>query len=269
MARRRKQTVSLFSLATTLLVAVVAWGYHAWQDQEAAGDSAGQTIVATSDQATYEKLAGLDYVNDSAPILTVDHNRSGLAMKDWAGPKISYGDLDRLNRTTTVTGDLDQRTLIRSEGRPSQSWTPTGWHNQYSWVNGRRVNRQNRGHLIAYTVSGNLDQDGRYKPGELGSSDNPKNLAAQTEYANQVLMQSYEEAVRDALAAKAEVIYKVTTVFRGDELMPRGYWLRAKSSNGAVDFNVYIYNVQDGIRYDYTTGRSRVDRTVQVKTDLN
>ncbi|WP_125706302.1 DNA/RNA non-specific endonuclease [Lacticaseibacillus daqingensis] len=267
MARRRQRKVSLFSAVATVLVAVVAWGFNTWQQQESTGNSAGQTIVATDNQATYDKLANLDYVNNSAPIVTVDHNRSGLNLKDWQGPKIDYGNLDQLNRTTTVTGYLDQRTLIRSAGRPSQNWEPTGWHNRYTMVNGRRVNRQNRGHLIAYTVSGNLDSEGNYQAGELGSSDNPKNLASQTEYANQVLMQTYEEAVRSALAAQAQVIYKVTTVFRGSELMPRGYWLRAKSSNGDVDFNVYIYNVQNGIKYDYATGRSTVDASVEVKQD--
>lgn len=130
-------------------------------------------------------------------------------------------------------------------------------------MDGKRVNRQNRGHLIAYTLSGNLDVDGKFQQGELGSSDNPKNLATQTEYANQVLMQPYEQQVRDAIADGQRVIYKVTTIFRGDDLMPRGYWLRAKS-DGSLDFNVYIFNVQNGIKYDYATGRSVVDQSVKV-----
>ncbi|WP_461227342.1 DNA/RNA non-specific endonuclease [Lacticaseibacillus suihuaensis] len=264
MTRRRRKQASLASLAITALVAVVAWGYNTWQQSQPSSQAPTTTTVAAKgDQATYAKLAALDYPNDSDPVIDVNGGHAGLSLSDWAGPRIQYGDLDSLNRTTTNVGDLDARTLIKSAGRPGQSFTPTGWHNRYTWVDGRRVNRQNRGHLIAYTLSGNLDEDGHYSAGALGSSDNPKNLASQTEYANQVLMQPFEQQVRDALANHQRVIYKVTTVFRGRELMPRGYWLRAKALQG-LDFNVYIFNVQTGIHYDYATGRSRVDQSVTV-----
>ncbi|WP_225047803.1 DNA/RNA non-specific endonuclease [Lacticaseibacillus kribbianus] len=264
MARRRKQA-SLASVAATALIALAAWGFNAWQNGQAPAPAqkTTTTVAAGADQTTYKKLAAMDYANDSDPVIEVGGDASGLDLAKWQGPRIQYGNLDSLNRTTTNVGYLDARTLIKSAGRPGQTFEPTGWHNRYTWVDGRRVNRQNRGHLIAYTLSGNLDSDGNYKQGELGSSDNPKNLASQTEFANQVLMQPFEQQVRDALAKRQRVIYKVTTVFRGSELMPRGYWLRAKAASG-LDFNVYVFNVQNEIRYDYATGRSTVDRSVSV-----
>lgn len=262
MAKRRRQQYRSLGVVVAVLIALVGWGANQLGVLQQKGE-AGTTIQAPAASGVQAKLEGLDYTNDSAPVVTVDHNQSGLNMRQWQGPQIIYGNLDSINRTTTNTGYLNKQTLIHSAGRPSQQFEPTGWHNRYSLVDGKRVNRQNRGHLIAYTLSGNLDADGKFQQGELGSSDNPKNLATQTEYANQVLMQPYEQQVRDAIANGQKVIYKVTTIFRGDELMPRGYWLRAKS-DGNLDFNVYIFNVQAGIKYDYATGRSVVDQSVKV-----
>lgn len=258
-----------------ILIAIVGWGITQLSQPESTApkqppvtqvQSSTKQAPAEEVSADVKQLADLDYQNNSNPVRVVANNQSGLDPKQWAGPKIVYGNLDNLNRTTTNVGYLDRRTLIRSAGRPPQVWRPTGWHNQYVTQNGRRVNRQNRGHLIAYTLSGNLNQDGQYHQGDLGSSDNPKNLASQTEFANQVLMQPYEQQARDAIASGKRLIYRVTTVFRGDELMPRGYWLQALTTDRSLDFNVYLFNVQSGVRYDYKTGRSVIDRSVKVPT---
>ena len=55
------------------------------------------------------------------------------------------------------------------------------------------------------------------------------------------------------------VLYRVTPVFRGLELVARGVQMEAWSveDNGAgVCFNVYCYNVQPGVEIDYATGES-------------
>ncbi|KRN23592.1 DNA-entry nuclease [Lacticaseibacillus camelliae DSM 22697 = JCM 13995] len=253
--------VRTLGFTVAVIVSLVAWGARQLnQNQPAQFTPAAQTQNQTGN---YKHLAALDYKNGSTPVITVGHDHAQLNMSDWAGPKILYGNLDSLNRTTTNVGYLNRQTLIHSAGRPSQNFEPTGWHNRYVIIDGKRVNRQNRGHLIAYTLSGNLSVTGHFQAGALGSSDNPKNLATQTEFANQVLMQPYEEQVRQALENGAKVIYRVTTVFRGQELMPRGYWLQAKS-DGGLDFNVYIFNVQSDIRYDYATGRSVIDHSINV-----
>nr|WP_314576143.1 hypothetical protein [Enterococcus gilvus] len=54
------------------------------------------------------------------------------------------------------------------------------------------------------------------------------------------------------------------TVFRGNDLMPREYWLQAKDSQGALDFNVYEFNIQPHVTFDYRTGASQyVNRHTQ------
>ncbi|BBA82542.1 DNA-entry nuclease [Lactiplantibacillus plantarum] len=204
--------------------------------------SRNQTTSTTGNtQQTYKQLAKMTYQSGSAAAIKVNSGKSTLAASQWKNSKIDYGNLDSLNRTTTDTAYLSKANLGRSEGRTAQTWSPTGWHNQPLTVNGKRVYPQNRGHLIAYTLSFNLTSNGQYRAGEDGSLDNPKNLATQTAYSNQKTMQIYEDQVRTALEQGKKVIYRVTTVFRGNELMPRGYWSQAVSTDGSVNFNVYIW----------------------------
>ncbi|CAJ1229553.1 DNA/RNA non-specific endonuclease [Lactiplantibacillus xiangfangensis] len=226
--------------------------------------TAGETKTAGNQQQTYQQLAKMTYQSGGAAAIKVNSGKSTLKASQWKNSKIDYGNLDRLNRTTTDTAYLSKANLGRSAGRTAQTWSPTGWHNQPIKVNGKRVYPQNRGHLIAYTLSFNLTNTGKYRSGEDGSLDNPKNLATQTAYSNQKTMQIYEDQVRTAMEQGKKVIYKVTTVFRGDELMPRGYWSQAVSTDGSVNFNVYIWNVEPGVSFDYATGRGKADSTMQV-----
>lgn len=240
-------------------------------DQQAgtAASSAAETAdSAASQSSSDDQLADLQFQNGSTGIVQVNHNQPTISYADFRTPQIKYTQLDQLHRAGTATAYLTKQNLGRSAGRGRQIWKPTGWHNQPKYVNGKRVFPQNRGHLIAYTMTFNLDQQGRFQQGALGSEDNPLNLATQSAYSNQVLMQIYEQKVRDVLAHGQKVIYQVTPVFKGNELMPRGYHLQAVSNTGALKFNVYLENIQPGIRFNYQTGQSQVDPSMKVQ-ELN
>lgn len=234
----------------------------------AASSAAEAADSAASQSSSDDQLADLQFQNGSTGIVQVNHNQPTISYADFRTPQIKYTQLDQLHRAGTATAYLTKQNLGRSAGRGRQIWKPTGWHNQPKYVNGKRVFPQNRGHLIAYTMTFNLDQQGRFQQGALGSEDNPLNLATQSAYSNQVLMQIYEQKVRDALAHGQKVIYQVTPVFKGNELMPRGYHLQAVSNTGALKFNVYLENIQPGIRFNYQTGQSQVDPNVKVQ-ELN
>lgn len=161
--------------------------------------SSSESKSTGNEQRTYQQLANMNYQSGSPAVIKVNSGKSTLAASQWKNSKIDYGNLDSLNRTTTDTAYLSKANLGRSAGRTAQTWTPTGWHNQPITVNGKRVFPQNRGHLIAYTLSFNLTNTGQYRQGEEGSLDNPKNLATQTAYSNQKAMQIYEDQVRTAL----------------------------------------------------------------------
>ena len=57
------------------------------------------------------------------------------------------------------------------------------------------------------------------------------------------------------------VLYRVTPVFQGTELVARGVQMEAWSvedGGAGVCVNVYCYNVQPGVEIDYATGESRL-----------
>ena len=74
------------------------------------------------------------------------------------------------------------------------------------------------------------------------------------------VMLEFENQVADYIKeTNNHVLYRVTPYFEGDNLLASGVQMEAYSveDNGAgVQFNVYIYNVQDGITIDYLTGES-------------
>ena len=57
----------------------------------------------------------------------------------------------------------------------------------------------------------------------------------------------------------AHVLYRVTPIFKEDNLLASGVEMEAYSveDNGkGICFNVYVYNIQPGIKIDYATGKS-------------
>lgn len=211
-----------------------------------------------------DKLAELTFKSGESAYINVNNGKSDLDPNQWKQNKINYGQLDSLNRTTQNIAFLERRNLVKSNTRTRQVWDPTGWHQKRLSIDGRQIEILNRGHLLAYSVTGKFDKDGNFNQNDLGSLDNPKNLATQTEFSNQRTMQIFEERVRNALAQNKKVIYKVSTVFKGDDLMPIGYHSQAISTDGSLNFNVFIWNVEPGVQFDYKTGRSTVDRNMRV-----
>lgn len=219
---------------------------------------------------TYEELASENYQSGSQAydVLNSDHPET-INADDYHQNKIDYSNLDNLNRAGTATAFLDKNNLGKSEGRAAQIFKPTGWNNQPKKINGERVFPVNRGHLIAYTCTFNLNSDGRYEKGAKGSIDNPKNLITQSAFSNQKVMQITEEMVREALEENKKVVYQVTPVYQGMDLMAKGVWVEATSTDGTMHFNRYLYNVQPGIVFDYATGRSTVNTAMTVPTPAN
>ena len=55
------------------------------------------------------------------------------------------------------------------------------------------------------------------------------------------------------------VRYRVTPIFKGNELLARGVQLEDKSiEDNSFQFNVYIYNIQKGYELDYAIGKSKI-----------
>lgn len=156
---------------------------------------------------------------------------------------------------------MEKRNLANGSLRVRQTIAPTGWHYNHG---DKQI--YNRGHLIAYSISAGIDQNGNYNPkNQSGDQNNPKNLFTQSAYSNQQLQTIFENKVRKALKANKKVIYQATPIFKGNEKMARGVNLQAISTDGSLNFNVFIFNVQPGYKFNYADGRAKKDSSVVVK----
>ena len=57
------------------------------------------------------------------------------------------------------------------------------------------------------------------------------------------------------------MLYRVTPYFERDNLVAKGVQMEAYSveDNGELKFNVFVYNVQPGIKINYATGDSSLE----------
>lgn len=158
-----------------------------------------------------------------------------------------YADLDALGRCGPAYANIG-RDLMPTEERGNISpIKPSGWQSaKYDNVEGKYL--YNRCHLIGFQLS--------------GENANRKNLITGTRYLNVEGMLPFENEVAEYVRKTGNhVLYRVTPIFEGDNLVASGVQMEAKSvedDGQGVCFNIYAYNNQPGITIDYATGESRL-----------
>lgn len=162
-----------------------------------------------------------------------------------------YSPLDSLERCGYAMACIG-RDIMPTEDRESiSSVKPSGWvQNQYDFVDGKSL--YNRCHLIGFQLT--------------GENANERNLITGTRYCNVEGMLPFENMIADYVKETGNhVLYRVTPVYDGDNLVARGVQMEARSveDNGAgVCFHVYVYNNQPGVIIDYATGDNRAEGAV-------
>ncbi|MDE6957706.1 MAG: DNA/RNA non-specific endonuclease [Lachnospiraceae bacterium] len=157
----------------------------------------------------------------------------------------SYGTLDSLGRCSTASANISAE-LMPTEKRGSIGEVkPSGWHTvKYDCVDGKYL--YNRCHLIGYQLT--------------AENANEKNLITGTRYLNVEGMLPFENMVADYIKeTNNHVLYRVTPIFEGSNLVASGVQMEAKSvedDGEGILFNVYCYNVQPGVEIDYASGES-------------
>ena len=159
----------------------------------------------------------------------------------------TYSDLDYLGRCGTAYANICKELMPTEERGEIGMIKPTGWHTvKYPDIIEDRY-LYNRCHLIGYQLS--------------GENANSANLITGTRYFNVEGMLRFENWVAEYVReTNNHVLYRVTPVFDGNDLVAKGVLMEAYSveDNGAgVEFCVFVYNVQPGIEIDYRTGDSR------------
>ena len=280
MAKRRKYRKKQKNTVANWIIAIVIIIWGGWFKLQSSNHTSNQSQEPSSSQhvinkATtantnygglssddYQKLANLDFKSGDKAYVYVNNNKSTLIKNAWKVNKVIYSNLDNLNRTShSNTAFLEPRNVANDSLRVRQFINPTAWHSNRE--NGTQI--YNRGHLIAYSISAGIDQDGNYNPNnQSGDQNNPKNLFTQTAFSNQKIQTIFEGKVRNSLKQGNKIIFQATPIFRGNELMARGINLQAISLNNNLNFNVYLFNVQPDYVFDYNNGRAKIDRNMVV-----
>ncbi len=234
MSRKNKKLVtSLLSLI--VLIAVVSYQYilpsYAYKDNS--NNTSDVISIPSYDNEPYKE------VNNNKPTFT--DSEKELTEKE------EYSDLDSLGRVGVAFALVSKSTMPTTKRGSIGMIKPAGWHTvKYDFVDGKYL--YNRCHLIAHQLT--------------GQNANQKNLMTCTRSMNVDGMLPFENKVANYIKeTNNHVLYKVTPVFDGDNLVANGAYMEAYSieDKGKLSFNVYVYNVQKGVTIDYKTGESKLE----------
>lgn len=178
--------------------------------------------------------------------------------KKGTGDYVKYSPLDSLGRAGRAIGCLGPGTINHGEREGIGSIRPSGWETRKypDLIKDRYV--YNRCHLLMQAVAAGMDSQ---------TCNSVRNLITGTRYMNVDGMLAYESELLSYLrSTKNHVLYRVTPIYKGDELVARGVQLEAWSvedSGRGLHFNVFCYNVQPGIAIDYATGKTNKKQDAQ------
>lgn len=210
--------------------------------------------------AVKAQLAAKSIRFNQAGAFILNNDKTKLNANVSSAPYVQLSDNDNLGRPGVANALLNNSTRqyqSRTETGNARTIDPVGWHQLMTKGNSGAL--YNRGHSIGYALAGNLT-------GFDASEANRQNITTQTAWANQSSngnadntgQNYYETLVRQALDKHETVRYRVTPVYDNQNLIPAGSHIEAKSSNGELEFNVFVPNVQPGVVINYETGYAKI-----------
>lgn len=169
-----------------------------------------------------------------------------------------YSDLDELGRCGAAYANVCKETMPTEERGAIGMIKPSGWQTvKYDNVDGKYL--YNRCHLIGFQLT--------------GENANEQNLITGTRYLNVEGMLPFENMVADYVeSTDNHVLYRVTPIFKGDNLLASGVQMEAYSvedKGKGICFNVYCYNVQPEITINYADGSSKLSDGTITSVTLN
>ena len=252
--KKRRTYGFLTGLLLILSVCLTSCGNQGQTDSGKDSNTQSGTKVAAEDHSAEEKGSDSEsYVTvddvpaySGEPYVEVNDNQPEFTEEELTTVSYEdYSELDELGRCQSAEACIGQD-LMPTEARESiSSVKPTGWKNKsYDTVDGGYV--YNRCHLIGFQLT--------------GENANEENLITGTRYMNVEGMLPFEDEVAAYIKeTDNHVMYRVTPVFEGDDLVASGVQMQAESGedDGAgISFNVYVYNVQPYVVIDYKTGEN-------------
>ena len=214
-----------------ILALLVSWYLHK-QSQPVYSDSV-QDIPAFSGE----------------PYVVIGDNEPEFFAEDLTEESFEYySPLDSLGRCGYAMACVGQDIMPTEDRESISKVKPSGWvQNQYDFVDGKSL--YNRCHLIGFQLT--------------GENANELNLITGTRYCNVEGMLPFENMIADYVKETGNhVLYRVTPVYDGNNLVARGVQMEALSvedGGAGVCFHVYVYNNQPGVTIDYATGDNWLD----------
>lgn len=219
------------------------------QPQENASDTKeSQQVTSATDVPTGEGTSAFSLreipAYSGTPYTEVNGNQPYFTEEELTTQSFeTYSELDSLGRCGVAYANVGQDLMPTEPRGEIGAVKPTGWHLvKYDNVDGKYL--YNRCHLIAYMLA--------------AENANPQNLITGTRYLNVQGMLPFETKVCDYVKNTGNhVLYRVTPIFDGDNLLADGVLMEAYSVEDAgegISFCVFAYNVQPGIGIDYATG---------------
>ena len=183
------------------------------------------------------------------PYVVIAGNEPEFFAEDLTEESYEYfSPLDSLGRCGYAMACVGQDLMPTEDRESISSVKPSGWvQNQYDFVDGKSL--YNRCHLIGFQLT--------------GENANERNLITGTRYCNVEGMLPFENMIADYVKETGNhVLYRVTPVYDGNDLVARGVQMEALSvedGGAGVCFHVYVYNSQPGVTIDYATGDNWAD----------
>jgi DNA-entry nuclease len=206
------------------------------ETQKSTTSTIGKPSVSLSNIPAYSGKAFVA-LNNNEPFFS----SSELTTKSFE----QYSNLDSLGRCGVVMACVGKDIMPTEERGSIGQVKPTGWHTvKYDCVDGKYL--YNRCHLIGYQLT--------------GENANTKNLITGTRYMNVEGMLPFENMVSDFVKETGyHVMYRVTPIFEGNNLLVNGVQMEAYSvedDGDGICFNVFVYNIQPQIAINYANGDS-------------
>ena len=237
---RKKRNISM--LLSSLALALIIGIYTYYTDNSSAYVNNNDITNIKYDISDIDKFTGYNYIELNGNIPVFEEIDTSKSFEE-------YSELDSLGRAGSAFANIGVD-LMPTEKRGSIGMIkPSGWHTiKYDIVDGKYL--YNRCHLIGYQLT--------------GENANEKNLITCTRQMNTKGMLDFENKVADYIKSTSNhVLYRVTPVYKDDNLLATGVIIEAKSveDNGeGILFNVFVYNIQNGIEIDYKTGESSLKK---------
>lgn len=242
-----KKFLSVLSLILSVLLTFCSCG-----GSLANGDIFPEPEITTT-ESTQNTTVTLDSIPEysGSPYVAINHNQPSFTKDDYTTKAFeTYAELDKLGRCGVTYACVGVEIMPTEDRGNIGQVKPTGWVTaKYDFVDGKYL--YNRCHLIGFQLT--------------GENANTSNLITGTRYLNVQGMLPFENMVADYVKeTENHVLYRVTPIFDGDNLVASGVQMEAWSvedDGEGICFNVYCYNVQPGVKIDYATGESTLDET--------